>query len=1131
MKRSYMLLVAVAVALVLNATLGSSASAEATARWRSTEELPGYPYRKEPDPWAWKGAASQIGTVTHMDFGEHQKGMKPLVNFYIVAGGCRDADALRVYKAYVEDAIAYMAAYRDWFVENYPQFSYLKKLRFQLSNTTVEKALNIPIEIIGYSCYWSGPSMAHVLQRVWLTFPFSAFHELIHAIGAGEICYGGFPVMCGSPYYKFYTPWGWSGDIGENTLTWYALALSWSWLYFYDEHPGVADDYASKLPNKPKYSALYIIDYPERIQYRYVVTLKDMLESGVIPRPARNIAELRLGGGAVIPSISLWPEDWMIEHPVLDYVYVKPFVGILDGKIAWNLMLGGQVGIALPRGLAVGYESFTSSNPIYSVYVDNEVGKVKGGTLGLLDMISTLTIRQQPWTDAKNLQYLIFTDVRPDLYFCGYVYKWYGNQDEKVLFIRLWGNVSFRPSLRPGERITYRIDCYYNWGPYIYRAPRFYFNEELVPTVRDLSGKEHYRGIVVVLGVPASERVIQDSPFTRRVFSGKWLVNGTEWPGPYLDLDILGWKVREQPPRRLPDVKSYAGIPSLVLHLPGDRPMYLDNFTQRYGGFERVQWMTGVTFLKLRHNTTAEPLYYREHFVNITIPEGFMVLEGNTTGWYREGSKIRLPRLNNITLSERTVLVHEGWRDSSGRFYRPGEEVVVDGPKSFEAVLARYHLISVKGPNELKHEGSGWYREGSFARLRVVENVTYVSDVTRYVFFGFRRGNETIKEVEVRVDGPVEVEAVWRREHLLTVRSRFLNWTFTNPWFEENATYAIIIPGGLENLGNGTLIEVKGVEVLSGGKRFVAERVDLQTLNVTIGGRRVITLWNATFTVYGPIKMRVLWTVKYALDIVTPPNLASIRNSSLPLPATIFVEEGEKITLDFRNVHLTADTSRLALHDVIMDNRSLGPITSLEIEVKRPVSIFAVYRDQILVWPKLRGQDGSVADPDLVVLRSDLGEVTSEGGKAVWLDRYLTLGLRRIEWKVVKAVYKGVDVTENATVRASEPGTIVIPAEISGLTVRVRDVLGMPVPFANVAYSGPGGEVKASTDYSGVAKLGVVPNGQGRISAGLIGASEAEVAIPPGEHTVVLPVSPYTITLITSLITPTYMVVRRRKNE
>jgi hypothetical protein len=541
--------------------------------------------------------------------------------------------------------------------------------------------------------------------------------------------------------------------------------------------------------------------------------------------------------------------------------------------------------------------------------------------------------------------------------------------------------------------------------------------------------------------------------------------------------------------------------------------------------------MRGVTVIYVRYNTTLEPVYEREYLVNITVPEGFRILDGNLTGWYKEGAKIRLPALSELEVSRGTKLVLEGWKDNSGRIYRPGEEMVVDGPKSFEPVLVRYHLVSVKGPKELKHEGSGWHREGSFARLRVAENVTYVSDATRYVFLGFKKGNETVSEVEIKVDGPVEVEAVWRREHLLTVRSRFLNWTFTNPWFEENATYAIIIPGGLQNLGNGTLIEVKGVEVLTGGKRFVAERADLQSINITIGGVRIITLWNATFTVHGPIEMHVLWTVKYALDVRSPAGAVSIRNSSLPLPATVFVEEGERITLDFKSVQLTGDTSRLVLHDVIMDNRSLGPVTSLDIEVKRPVSVIAVYRDQILVWPKLNGQDGSVVDPDLVVLRSDLGELVSEGGKAVWLDRYLTLGLRIVEWRVMKAVYKGVDVTVNATVRAGEPGTIAIPAGISGLTVRVRDVLGMPVPFANVVYSGPGGEVKASTDYSGTAKLGVVPNGQGRISAGLIGASEGEVSVPPGEHTVVLPVSPYTIALFASLITPTYVVVKRGKKR
>jgi hypothetical protein len=844
----------------------------------------------------------------------------------------------------------------------------------------------------------------------------------------------------------------------------------------------------------------------------YIVTAQDALESGIMVRPFDTFFKIELRGGAIVPALILRPEEWMRGDPIFDDYFVvyksEKFNRLVQTRyIDFVKSMGAPWELVSFMGLSA-FDWY--SDPRWSTS----------------SWSKHIFIPWKPPADDDKLRFLLFSDLRPDLFFCGYFYSWRGSDEDIFIPLGVIGNETHAPALLQGKWIANKIECYYSWGPYIYKAPELY----AYPTR-------------IAVGVPVSEEVIYDSPASRRVFKGKWLVNGTEWPGPYLDLDVMGTPVGDRKPWRwqradgqCPSTTTYCPLPYFLVYKfwltgPNGGPIYLDNFTSRYRGYERVPWMRGVTVIYVRYNTTLEPVYEREYLVNITVPEGFRILDGNATGWYKEGAKIRLPTLSELEVSKGTKLVLEGWKDDSGRIYRPGEEMVVDGPKSFEPVLVKYHLVSVKGPKELKHEGSGWHREGSIARLSVAENVTYVSDVTRYVFLGFKKGNETVSEVEIKVDGPVEVEAVWRREHLLTVKSRFLNWTFTNPWFEENATYAIIIPGGLQNLGNGTLIEVKGVEVLTGGKRFVAERADLQSINITIGGTRVITLWNATFTVHGPIEMHVLWTVKHALDVRSPAGVVSIRNSSLPLPATVFVEEGEKITLDFRNIHLTGDTSRLVLHDVIMDNRSLGPVTSLEIEVKRPVSIFAVYRDQILVWPKLRGQDGSVADPDLVVLRSDLGEAISEGGKAVWLDRYLTLGLRIVEWWVVKAVYKGVDVTVNATVRAGESGTIAIHAGISGLTVRVRDVLGMPVPFASVIYSGPGGEVKASTDYSGVARLGVVPNGKGRLSAGLIGTSEAEVSLPPGEHIVVLPVSPYTITLITSLITPTYMVVRRRKNE
>jgi hypothetical protein len=1040
-----------------------------------------------------------------MHYNEEWKGRKPVFNYYLVSE-CPDEDTNEVYRQAVRFAIEELTKYRNKFVEMYPQFSYLLKLKLQLSDGPLDdNVFNIPIRI-PRTCL-ERTSYGYIFEGIDLTFPSAAPHEIMHTLGSAHLMYGS------TPYYSFKTTWGPIWDMGDNTLSWYALALSWSWLRFYDVHPGlVREDFASKLQMNLKYKT-EVGSGEKYFVINYIVTAKDTLESGIMVRPIDAFFKIELKGGAVIPALILRPEEWMRGDPIFDDYFVV-YKNEKFNRLVQTRYIDFVKSMGAPWELVsfMGLNAFDwYSDPGWSTFSWPEHIFLKW---------------KPPADDDDKLRLLLFSDLRPDLFFCGYIYRWKGSDEEIFVPLGVIGNETHTPALLQGKWIANKVECYYSWGPYIYKAPELY----TYPTR-------------IAVGVPVSEEVIYDSQASRRVFKGKWLVNGSEWPGPYLDLDIMGIPVGDRKPWRWPWATGRdppgcticplenAKVYTLRLTGPNGGPIHLDNFTSRYRGFERVPWMRGVTVIYVRYNTTLEPVYEREYLVNFTVPEGFRILDGNLTGWYREGAKIRLPKLSELEVSKGTKLVLEGWKDDSGRIYRPGEELVVDGPKSFEPVLTKYHLVSVKGPSELKHEGSGWHREGSIARLSVAENVTYVSDATRYVFLGFKKGNETESEVEIKVDGPVEVEAVWRREHLLTVRSRFLNWTFANPWFEENATYAIIIPGGLQNLGNGTLIEVKGVEVLAGSKRFVAERADLQSINITIGGRHIITLWNATFTVHGPIEMHVLWTVKYALDVSSPAGAVSIRNSSLPLPATVFVEEGEKITLDFKSVQLTADTSRLVLHDVIMDNRSLGPTTSLEIEMRKPVSVIAVYRDQILVWPKLRGQDGSVADPDLVVLRSDLGEAISEGGKAVWLDRYLTLGLRIVEWRVVKAVYKGVDVTVNATVKASEPGTIAIPAGISGLTVRVRDVLGMPVPFANVVYSGPGGEVKASTDYSGIAKLGVVPNGQGRLSAGLIGTSEAEVSLPPGEHTIVLPVSPYTIVLFASLITPTYMVVRRRKNE
>jgi hypothetical protein len=114
-------------------------------------------------------------------------------------------------------------------------------------------------------------------------------------------------------------------DIGDNTLSWYALALSWSWLRFYDVHPGlVREDFASKLQMNLKYKT-ELKAVKTYFVITYIVTAKDALESGIMVRPFDTFFKIELKGGAVVPALILRPEEWMrgILTLMINWLFIK----------------------------------------------------------------------------------------------------------------------------------------------------------------------------------------------------------------------------------------------------------------------------------------------------------------------------------------------------------------------------------------------------------------------------------------------------------------------------------------------------------------------------------------------------------------------------------------------------------------------------------------------------------------------------------------------------------------------------------------------------------------------------------------------------------------------------------------
>jgi hypothetical protein len=130
-------------------------------------------------------------------------------------------------------------------------------------------------------------------------------------------------------------------------LSWYALALSWSWLRFYDTHPGlIREDFASKLQMNLKYKTA-VASRETYFLIKYIVTAEDALESGIMVRPLDTFFKIELRGGAVVSALILRPEKWMREDPNFDAYYVAD-KNIEGNRLKWMRYIDHVKSIGAP---------------------------------------------------------------------------------------------------------------------------------------------------------------------------------------------------------------------------------------------------------------------------------------------------------------------------------------------------------------------------------------------------------------------------------------------------------------------------------------------------------------------------------------------------------------------------------------------------------------------------------------------------------------------------------------------------------------------------------------------------------------------------------------------------------------
>ena len=594
----------------------------------------------------------------------------------------------------------------------------------------------------------------------------------------------------------------------------------------------------------------------------------------------------------------------------------------------------------------------------------------------------------------------------------------------------------------------------------------------------------------VVLGVPFNETIIYDSPWSRRVFTGRWIINGSIWPGPYRD--IWFYAADDEALEKHSDRYGRAMAELLGLAI-------LENVT--LADLKKVPWILGATVIKMRGNTTAQPEYAREYRVEVEC-EGC----GLESGWYRENATITLPSLGEET-EDGVKRIHTGWVDElTGERYDPGENLTVKGPMKLKPVYEELYLVSVEAPPQLSFEGVGWHKPGENVTVRPIEEAVDFGNGTRILFLGFE-GNRS--EVSVIVDGPKTLKAKWVKQYWLEVDSRFL--AAPSDWLDAGKVYAILIDAKPLIFENGTMAEPLGANLTYIGCECGA----IEGLMLPYGGEPEYILVN--FTAIAPMKLKVGWKVWYMLRFSLPVSLTAAVEEAYGPIAGGWVENGTEIAYTAREVILHENMTRRIFQAWIVNGE---PIASkmLNLVVDRPLNISINYRKQHLVFPKLLAETGELAVPDLVVFEREGERIESVNGSAVWLDEGA--------WRIEKAIYLGVDV-KASNVTVSEAGDLQIPAEIRSWRIRVTDLTGIPAPLAKVRYVSPTGRVlEMSADAFGQVATPPLPP-KGCLEASQIGGSRAEV----GATQLKTSFSPYTVALLAAVGSLAYFFrgVLRRK--
>jgi len=451
-----------------------------------------------------------------------------------------------------------------------------------------------------------------------------------------------------------------------------------------------------------------------------------------------------------------------------------------------------------------------------------------------------------------------------------------------------------------------------------------------------------------------------------------------------------------------------------------------------------------------------------------------------------EGSEIYVRPLETFhDFGNGTRIVLMGW--NTGSWNGTHLKIILDKPVEVRALVKREYLVSVESPAG-NFTNTGWAPEGSNITIRPEEEVIDFGNGTRLVFKGFEGYDG--KNVTLTVTSPIRLKALWARQHLVSLESRYVR-SFRE-WFDEGDVCVATSKKEID-FGNGTIIRVRSITAYMGDKAFE--------------GKDYGDAVRLAVAVTSPVTIRAQWDVYHMVSLSSEAPVESGGPGLYP--------EGSRWNATAEESIVYGNGTVRKFVGWIVDGQLIANRT-ISFTVSRPMDVKALWRTYDYVTFMLDAGGGYVVQADKIVLEGEHGAVTVNG------SGFLERGV----WRVSGAWYRGAEVSVPTDVSVRGSGAVTLPSRLRAVKVRAVDILGMPAP--NTLITTPFSQ--AATGWAGEATLHAIP--PTTVEAKLrhvLGESYVEIPGDAAEIAARIPLSIYTLTIMVAIaaVFAAYLGLRR----